>query len=142
MRIREYTDADKDNVIALISDCLESIFNAPPGNIEDLHDIKKYYGSGAFFVAEEKGDLIGVCGLDIIDNKARLRRLYVKGSFRGLGIGKNLAEKAIGICMKKGIKTINASTYERMESKGFYNRLGFKETHREGERIFLRKEIR
>ena len=131
MKIREYKDEDKEKVKKLVKEVLMEIFNSA-SNLKDLNNIKEEYEK--FFVAEENGEIIGTLGIKN-EGDARISRMYVKKEKRGKGIGKKLMEKAIRYCKKK-FKRIFLTTYIQMNSKDFYEKIGFKEYKRD-ERIWM-----
>lgn len=131
MKIREYKEEDKEKVKKLVKEVLMEIFNSA-SNLKDLDSIKKEYEK--FFVAEKNGKIIGTLGIKN-EGDARINRMYVKKEERGKGIGKKLIEKAIKYCKGK-FKRIFLTTYIQMNSKDFYEKVGFKEYKRD-ERIWM-----
>jgi len=131
MKIREYKKEDREKVKKLVKEVLTEIFNSA-SNLEDLNNIKKEYEK--FFVVEENGKIIGTLGIKN-EGDARISRMYVKKEKREKGIGKKLMEKAIKYC-KKNFKRIFLTTYAQMDSKRFYEKIGFREYKRDG-RIWM-----
>jgi ribosomal protein S18 acetylase RimI-like enzyme len=83
----------------------------------------------ALFIAEENGLSAGCVGLRELDRgTAEMKRLYVRAPFRGLGIGRALAEAAIGAARDAGYRRIVLDTLPKMsEAHALYRSLGFSE---------------
>jgi putative acetyltransferase len=135
MEIRTYQEKDKENVIRLILNIQQKEFNVPIRREDqpDLEIIPSYYqeNSGNFWVVILNEELIGTVALiDFGDNKAALRKMFVKKEFRGkeLEIATKLFNKAIQWCGQNQINSIYLGTIKRLEAAiRFYKRKGFKE---------------
>ncbi len=146
LKIREYQEKDKKDVIELISKILFEIFKSKPNYLPDLKNIKRYYfgNKGIFYVAEDNGKVIGTIGV-LREKKdvARLMRMYVSRTYRRHGVGQKLLDKIFQFCKNRSYKEIILSTYPEMEAAiKFYKKNGFKEYKREGFRIFFKKNIK
>lgn len=141
MKIREYADKDKKQVISLVESSIERIFKVQAQNLGDIMNIEKGYAHGKFFVAEEDNKVVATVGVDVFRKRGRIRRLFVRESMRKSGIGSKLVAKAIEFCKKRGYDKIQVSTHSKMACLEFYKKAGFVETKREGNRIFLVKTI-
>lgn len=88
---------------------------------------------GALFIAKVDGKLAGCCALRAIDNAdylnaAEMKRLYVRPAFRGLGLGRQLAEAAMDAARQGGYASVLLDTLNDMESaRALYTDLGFHE---------------
>ena len=81
------------------------------------------------FVAECAGAVVGVVGLkDIGNGTGELKRMVVAPEARGSGIGKRLAEHALGDARRRGWTAVLLDTTPPMKTaRGIYEALGFKE---------------
>src|SRR5215510_7950955 len=81
------------------------------------------------FLTHENELAAGCVGLREVDrSSAEMKRLYVRATFRGLGIGRALAEAAIGVARNAGYERIVLDTLPKMtEAHALYRSLGFSE---------------
>ena len=93
------------------------------------------YGAprGALLLATVNGELAG-CGayraLPDVDyaNACEMKRLYVRPGFRGLGLGRTLAQALMDHAMRAGYSVMLLDTLDDMEAaRGLYGVLGFEE---------------
>ena len=88
---------------------------------------------GALLVCTVDGKEAGCCAmrpLDSVDypNACEMKRLYVRPAFRGLGIGRRLAEAILDAARIAGYDCILLDTLDDMESaRALYAELGFSE---------------
>jgi len=88
---------------------------------------------GALFVATVAGRVAGCCAVRPLDsadypNAAEMKRLYVRPAFRGLGLGRQLAEAATHAAQAAGFSCVLLDTLDDMEAaRGLYEELGFRE---------------
>jgi putative acetyltransferase len=88
---------------------------------------------GALLLANVDGQLAGCCGLRPLDtadypNAAEMKRLYVRPAFRGLGLGRELAESALDAARQAGYSCVLLDTLDDMEAaRALYEELGFQE---------------
>src|SRR3989304_5812513 len=93
-RLRPADNNDSDRITELVFAVLREYGLAPdPESTDaDLKDIEQSYlkRGGAFFVLEDRpGSIIGAYGLYRIDEATcELRKMYLRKSFRGRGLGK------------------------------------------------------
>jgi len=77
------------------------------------------------------GAVAGCVGLRPLDssdypNAAEMKRLYVRDAYRGLGLGRQLAEAALDAARGAGYATVLLDTLDDMESaRALYVDLGF-----------------
>jgi putative acetyltransferase len=84
---------------------------------------------GRILVAVEGGEAVGVVGLRRLSSKVcELKRMYVRPEFRGRGIGRLLASRAIEEAREIGYSRMRLDTLSRLkEAVSLYGSLGFKE---------------
>ena len=88
---------------------------------------------GALLLASVDGQLAGCCALRPMDaadypNAAEMKRLYVRTAFRGLGLGRRLAEAVLDAARQAGYSCVLLDTLDDMEAaRALYEDLGFEE---------------
>lgn len=97
----------------------------------DLLDIPAFYqrGAGNFWVALSEGAVVGtVALLDLGNQQAALRKMFVHASFRGSkhGVSARLLETLFGWCLAQGVTEVYLGTTEKfLAAHRFYERNGF-----------------
>jgi putative acetyltransferase len=102
---------------------------------EELAQLPGEYAEprGALFMAVIDGKPAGCVALRAFDaadypNAAEMKRLYVRDRFRGSGLGRELAEAALGAAREAGYSCVLLDTLDDMEAaRGLYEDLGFHE---------------
>jgi ribosomal protein S18 acetylase RimI-like enzyme len=88
---------------------------------------------GALLLAKVDGAIAGCCALRPLDssdyvNAAEMKRLYVRPAFRGLGLGRQLAEAILDEARMGGYDSVLLDTLDDMDiARAMYEELGFKE---------------
>ena len=88
---------------------------------------------GTLLLATVNGQLAGCCGLRPMDeadypNAAEMKRLYVRKAFRGLGLGRRLAETVLDAARQAGYACVLLDTLDNMEAaRTLYEDLGFED---------------
>jgi ribosomal protein S18 acetylase RimI-like enzyme len=88
---------------------------------------------GALLLARVDGAVAGCCALRPMDsadypNAAEMKRLYVRKSFRGLGLGHQLAEATLDAARRGGYDCVLLDTLDDMEAaRALYEDLGFED---------------
>ncbi len=85
---------------------------------------------GGLFIAFEGDDPVGCVALRPLEETgvAELKRLYVRPSGRGMGLGQALAERAISRAREAQYRQIRLDTLATMQdAQRLYRRLGFKD---------------
>ena len=85
---------------------------------------------GGLFIALNDGQPVGCVALRPIDREgtAELKRLYVRSTGRGLGVGRALALKAVERAREAGYHAVRLDTLATMnDAQRLYRGLGFRE---------------
>jgi putative acetyltransferase len=83
-------------------------------------------GDYRLFLADQAAGCVAVRLLD--RDTAEMKRLYVRGTHRGKGLGRALAERAIGAAREAGCARIVLDTLPKMrQAQALYRALGFRE---------------
>ncbi len=88
---------------------------------------------GALVRALVNGQLAGCCALRPLDNAdyplaCEMKRLFVRPQFRGLGLGRTLAEATLDAARRAGYACVLLDTLSDMEAaRALYEELGFEE---------------
>jgi len=89
-----------------------------------------------FFIAKEKGEILGYSGAEIKNNPASFKfkkrgcmfNLYVKPKYHGKGIGKKLINETMKWFKKKRISDLMIMVYNNnKKAHKIYNKFGFKD---------------
>jgi ribosomal protein S18 acetylase RimI-like enzyme len=98
---------------------------------EELANLAGEYSSpqGCILLALQDGQPAGCVALHRLDDGiCEMKRLYVRPSFRAMGIGKVLAEAIIAEAQRKGYKKMCLDTVPSMrEAQLLYQSMGFKD---------------
>lgn len=102
---------------------------------EELAKLPGDYASprGTLLLAWVNGELAGCCALRPLDgcdyaNAAEMKRLFVRPSFRGLGIGRLLTEAILDAARAAAYSCVLLDTLDDMEAaRALYEDLGFVE---------------
>lgn len=101
----------------------------------ELAELPGEYGTarGALLLARIDGALAGCCALRPLDNAdypnaCEMKRLYVRPAYRGLGLGRQLAEAIMDAARLHGYDSVLLDTLDDMEAaRTLYEELGFEE---------------
>jgi amino-acid N-acetyltransferase len=111
MTIEPFMETDRDDVIRLLSEAKLPIEDL---NTQTLQN---------FLVAREvNGAAVGAVGLELYGETGLLRSLVVDPSYRGRGLGKQLASEIETYARGLGVKTLFLLT---MTAADFFPRLGY-----------------
>lgn len=86
---------------------------------------------GALLIARVDGSLAGCCALRPLDhsdyaNACEMKRLYVRPQYRGLGLGRQLAEAILDAARQAAYASVLLDTLSDMETaRALYQDLGF-----------------
>jgi len=99
---------------------------------EEIVNLRVLYGppGGCLLLARANGVFVGSVALRrYADGTCELKRLYVKATHRGGGVGRALTQRAVACARGLGYTTIVLETLETMaEARELYASLGFAET--------------
>ena len=119
MQIRRFQIGDGEAVKKLITGIMDSEFSEdkPAFSPADLEKLQNSYGGlgEAFFVAEDKGAIVGTVGVKREDERvALIRRIFVAPAYRKKGIGSLLLNRAMQFCHEVGYRELVFRTTSRM----------------------------
>ena len=131
MRIRDYEARDHAAVVALITTVLAE-YGLPTelgGLQRDLDAIVDRYEArrGRFWVAADDADIVGTVAIRAKEESVcELKRLYVRPSHRGTGLGQRLYEHAEAFARSAGYQKIWLDSSRRFgKAHRLYERNGF-----------------
>src|SRR6185436_7868660 len=132
MQLRAVTKADVPQVVALVRETLAEFglaFGEGSPTDEQLLQLPESYrdGGGEFFVALEGDALVGTAGVaPAAPGAFELRKMYLRPSTRGKGVGKALLDACVQHARQRGAKRVVLDTTEAMKGAiAFYERHGF-----------------
>lgn len=130
--VRAVERSDVPAVLALVTDVLGEYgleFGKGSPTDAELHELPESYaaGGGAFWVALRDGELLGTCGVfPVKPGIYELRKMYLRGASRGLGLGKRLLDVAVAWARAQGGTHMVLDTVEQMtRAIEFYEANGF-----------------
>ena len=98
--------------------------DAPACFVDFQRELDGLPGDYRLFLADDAGGCVAVRFLS--PDTAEMKRLYVRDTHRGKGLGRALAEKAIAIAREARCKRIVLDTLPKMrEAQSLYGELGF-----------------
>ncbi len=133
------TEEDLEIVKGLLEEYLASMLELDgPAHIKEveahkhqMNNLGEYFGppDGCLLVAKYKKESAGCVALrKLSDDTCEMKRLYVRPKFRGLKIGRNLANAVIAQARKIGYKHMRIHTISALEQANrLYKSLGFNE---------------
>ncbi len=131
MELKPYTDEYRDAVIGLILDIQnrEAKVGISLEEQPDLLDIREAYVSkgGNFWIAVEKGDVVGTLGLMRFDDEwGILKKFFVRAEYRSRKVGLALYERLLEHARRTGMRHIVLDTPAvATKSHAFYERAVF-----------------
>ena len=100
---------------------------------EEVRDLPGKYAppAGTLVLAYNDDALLGCVGVRPIDDEiAEMKRLYVRPSGRGLGLGRTLAEAAVRFATVTGYERMRLDTLPQMDrAQELYRTMGFMPIH-------------
>ena len=99
--------------------------------VKELSTIDQQYNhpEGALLLAYMESIAIGCAGIRKLDEEvAELKRMYIRGEYRGYRIGVNMLEQCLQKAKELGYKKIRLDTLQSMEkAQSLYRSFGFYE---------------
>lgn len=141
--IREVAPEDVDAVVRFVTESLAEFglaFGVGAKTDDDLPHLPGSYREhgGAFWVAYEGDALVGTAGVfPVAPATYELRKMYVRPSTRGSGLGRRLLETAVAWTRAHGGTHLVLDTMEKMtRAIAFYEAHGFvrDDTQKRGDR--------
>jgi N-acetylglutamate synthase-like GNAT family acetyltransferase len=131
--VEQYIDKHQEQIISLISNIQQNEFNLPitPAQQPDLSDISDFYqkGTGNFWIARHQDQVVGtVALLDIGNDQAALRKMFVKKEYRGSsqGIAARLLQQLLAWAREQRVREIYLGTTPFfLAAHRFYAKNGF-----------------
>ena len=133
MDLRPAAEADLDDVRGLLREYAESL-SFPLDFQEFDREVAELPGAyappdGALFVARSGTEAVACVALRALSaGTCELKRLYVRPTARGGGLGRLLVEEALAEARRLGYRRVRLDTVPGMETaQALYERLGFRE---------------
>ena len=128
--IRPVRADDVPAVLALVATTLAEFgleFGKGAKTDDELRALPGSYDAGAFWVAVERGELLGTCGVfPVAPDTFELRKMYLSPASRGRGLGVQLLDVAVAWVREHGGRRIVLDTVEAMtRAIAFYEAHGF-----------------
>ena len=121
--IREYAAEYKEELITMILAIQQQEFEIAVSRKDqpDLDDIPQFYqqANGGFWIALNDDEVVGTIGLiDIGNQQAALRKMFVKAAFRGAqhGVAQALLQTVTGWTAEHCVKTIYLGTTDKFRA--------------------------
>jgi ribosomal protein S18 acetylase RimI-like enzyme len=143
LTIRAFVPTDQTAARALIEESLGDHFGyVDRAANPDLVDIQASYSSGAFFVADSGGEIVGTTGVIVEANRCRMVRVAVARRARRQGVASALLERVLAFAEQRGLAEVVAHTQpEWPDAVGFYRAHGFQLYGRDEVDVHLRKAL-
>ena len=133
-KLRPANNEDREKITDLVYGVLREYGLKPDGACTDadLKDIEhSYFGRGGTFsvLEEQDGSIVGAYGLYPVDKRTcELRKMYLRSSYRGKGLGKLLLEDALAEARRMGFERMTLETASVLkEAIALYKSYGFVE---------------
>jgi putative acetyltransferase len=134
IELRAIESRDVPAMLDLVADVLGEFgleFGKGSPTDDELRHLPASYvdAGGMFWVALRDGELLGTCGVYPVEPHTQtfeLRKMYLRGASRGLGVGKQLLDAAVAWTRAQGGKRLTLDTIEAMtRAIAFYEANGF-----------------
>ncbi len=140
--LRRATDRDADG----LAECIDAAYAVYAGRITDLpkvsDGIADVIRDHRVWIVEVESRIVGGIVLVPHDNFMMLQNVAVRPEAAGMGLGRTLIAQAEQDCLDLGLSEIRLSTHIDMpENVAIYSRLGWEETGRSDNKVFMSKSI-
>lgn len=130
MEIVAYRDCHADGFARLNREWLDRFGLYEQADGEQLYSprICILEGGGEIFIAEEKGRVVGTCALMQVSARVfELAKLAVATEYRGEGLGRRLAERALAHARDRGARSVVLLSSSKLgPALALYESLGFR----------------
>jgi len=110
----------------------------PPMDVDYSSEIKNYPA----WVVEAEGNILGGLIMVFENDQASIANIAVNPQFQGQGIGRELIDFAEIKARERNYSELRLATHVLLEENILlYRYFGWKETRRDGTRVFMSKEI-
>jgi predicted GNAT family N-acyltransferase len=91
--------------------------------VSESAEIDGLDGEAIHLVAMERGKVVGTCRLRLFGDDAKLERMAVSEDFRGIGLGRRLAEVTETEARREGAERM--VLHAQVRARGFYEAAGY-----------------
>lgn len=133
MKIQIFTEKYQQQVYQFIYDIMIEDVKKDPNKLKEelipeQNILESYFSSGGCFwiVTDAQDEIIGTIGLEVIQDRAYLRRFYIKSSYRSCGIGTKLYHILEQFAYNQQVKIIYLSAGRNLtNAHRFYQKQGY-----------------
>jgi predicted GNAT family N-acyltransferase len=104
--------------------------------VSESAELDSFDDEAIHLVAMDHGKVVGTCRLRILGSDAKLERMAVARDFRGIGLGRRLAEETETEARREGAERM--ILHAQVQARPFYEAAGYAAT---GEGVFLEEGI-
>lgn len=131
---------------AALKTCIERAYAPVRMKLSDLPDVSagidEDIANNEVFIAETDNRIAGCAILSVNGRISHLTNVAVDPDFKGQGVGKALIGAVEDAARTKKILAIHLKTHVAMpENVALYNRLGWQETQRAGNKVLMEKKL-
>ena len=142
LTLRRANEQDADGV----ADCIEAAYSVYAGRITDLPAVAEGVDTAIrdhrVWIVEVDEKIAGGIVLVPHEDCLMLENIAVRPEAAGSGLGRALIARAEQDCIELGLNEIRLSTHTAMpENVEIYTRLGWRETGRIGNKVFMSKSV-
>ena len=144
IRIVDFDAAHQDAAAGLINTGLGERFGHIDESMNpDLFDIQSTYGDGVFLLAFDGELLVGTGSLMPVDEQVgQIARMHTAAGYRRRGIASRVLNALEQRARTRGFKFLVLETnIDWPDASAFYQRHGYRETHRDQVEVHYRKTV-